>query len=243
MRLQTSSMPVPSRLEHARARGRHFGETGVMKCSTCSSSARVASARERLSPSAFVTSSESARSMMPFLMPCSSSPAPAIVMTRKKSTIERTVVSLCPTPTVSTSTTSKPAASHSRMLSRVFRATPPSAQPEGDGRTKAFSRRESSSMRVLSPRMLPREMLLLGSIASTATRLPRSHRRQPNASMNVLLPPPGTPVTPTRTDFPACGSSPCTTASASSRCFGASLSTSVIARASVTRSPLSTPST
>jgi hypothetical protein len=43
---------------------------------------------------------------MPFLMPCSSSPAPASMSTRKKSTIEATAYSDWPTPTVSTSTTS-----------------------------------------------------------------------------------------------------------------------------------------
>ena len=35
-------------------------------------------------------------------MPCSSSPVPANWISRKKSTIECTAVSLCPTPTVST---------------------------------------------------------------------------------------------------------------------------------------------
>lgn len=44
---------------------------------------------------------------------------------QKKSTIECTAVSLCPTPTVSTKIVSNPAASHKMMVSRVFRATPP----------------------------------------------------------------------------------------------------------------------
>ena len=39
-----------------------------------------------------------------------------------------------------------------------------------EGRIKAASRRESSSIRVLSPRMLPPLRGLLGSTASTATR-------------------------------------------------------------------------
>src|SRR3546814_5007483 len=61
-------------------------------------------------------------------------------------------VSDCPTPTVSTMTTSKPAASQTSIASRVRRATPPSVAPAGEGRMKALSFRDSSSIRVLSPR-------------------------------------------------------------------------------------------
>ena len=71
---------------------------------------------------------------------------------------------------------------------------------------KAFSFRDSSSMRVLSPRMLPLVTVLLGSTASTATLCPRSQSHVPSASMNVLLPAPGTPVMPTRTAPPVRGS-------------------------------------
>lgn len=53
-----------------------------------------------------------------------------------------------------------------------FRATPPKEPPEGEGRMKAFSSPESSSMRVLSPIMEPRETEEDGSIASTATLNP-----------------------------------------------------------------------
>ena len=50
-------------------------------------------------------------------------------------------------------------------------------------------------MRVLSPRMLPPDTGLDGSTLSTATRSPRSRTRcTPSASINVLLPTPGTPV-------------------------------------------------
>ena len=55
-------------------------------------------------------------------------------MSRKKSTIEWQAVSLCPTPTVSTKILSNPAASHSMMVSRVLRATPPSEPAVGLGR-------------------------------------------------------------------------------------------------------------
>ena len=83
--------------------------------------------------------------------------------------MERTAVSDWPTPTVSTSTLRYPAASQSSMVSRVRRATPPNDPPEGDGRMNARSSLASVSMRVLSPRMLPRETWLDGSTARTAT--------------------------------------------------------------------------
>ena len=102
-------------------------------------------------------------------------------------------------PTVSTSTTSKPAASHTSIASRVRWATPPSEPPEGDGRMKARSSWARLSMRVLSPRMLPPVTGLLGSTASTATRWPFDQQCRPRSvSMKVLLPTPGGPVMPTR---------------------------------------------
>ncbi len=45
-----------------------------------------------------------------------------------------TATSDCPTPTVSTRITSKPAASSSTMVSRVALATPPRVPEVGDGR-------------------------------------------------------------------------------------------------------------
>ena len=71
---------------------------------------------------------------MPFLIPCSSSPAPGWSSTANRSTIEWTSTSDWPTPTVSTITTSKPAASQTSIASRVRCATPPSVPPEGVGR-------------------------------------------------------------------------------------------------------------
>ena len=117
--------------------------------------------------------------------------------------MECTAVSDCPTPTVSTNTTSNPAASHNTILSRVFRATPPSEPAEGDGRMNAFFATESSSIRVLSPRILPLVRSLLGSMAKTASLDPACIRCIPSASIKVLFPAPGTPVIPIRTDFPA----------------------------------------
>ena len=118
--------------------------------------------------------------------------------TRKKSTIDATAVSDWPIPTVSTSTTSWPAASSTTMDSRVVRVTPPRVPVLGEGRTKAESSLARRGIRVLSPRMLPPERVLVGSTASTATRRPAPVSLVPSASMKVLFPTPGTPVTPTR---------------------------------------------
>ena len=67
---------------------------------------------------------------------------------------------------------------------------------------KADSAWARRSMRVLSPRMLPPLTGLDGSTASTATRSPRSIRWRPSASISVLFPTPGGPVTPTRIERP-----------------------------------------
>ena len=144
----------------------------------------------------------SAISMMPRLMPCSSSPAPAICSSRNRSTIEWTAVSDWPTPTVSMKITSNPAASHRMTLSRVLRATPPSDPAEGEGRMNTFGLCTSVSMRVLSPRIEPLLRSELGSIASTDSLCPRPVTMSPIASMNVDLPAPGTPVMPMRTEPP-----------------------------------------
>ncbi len=133
------------------------------------------------------------------------------------SVISATAVSDWPTPTVSTITTSKPAASHSSSASRVRRATPPSVSPAGLGRMKASLRRLSSVMRVLSPRIEPPEILDDGSMASTATLCPASIRYWPKDSMKVDLPTPGGPEMPRRIDLPVLGISRSSSFSADSR--------------------------
>ena len=67
-------------------------------------------------------------------MPWSWSPVRARVRNRKVSTIPATVISDWPTPTVSTSTTSYPAASSTIIACVVARATPPSVPAVGEGR-------------------------------------------------------------------------------------------------------------
>ena len=181
--------------------------------------------------------------MMPRLMPCSSSPVPASWMSRKKSTIEWTAVSLWPTPTVSTKTVSKPAASQRMIVSRVLRATPPKEPAVGEGRMKAFFSRAKASMRVLSPRILPFERSLLGSMASTASLWPRLRTCMPKTSIEVLLPAPGTPVIPMRTECPVCGRQRSMISWACCWCSWRELSTSVTAWLRMEVSPRRMPST
>ena len=177
--------------------------------------------------------------MTPRLMPCRSSPPAGSSSTMNMSTMSETAVSDWPTPTVSTITVSKPAASTSSMVSRVRRATPPKVAPAGEGRMKAPCRRDSSSMRVLSPRIEPPPRLDEGSMASTASERPCSSSDSPKRSMKVDLPTPGTPVMPSRTDLPACGSRAPSSTSARSRWSERVDSIRVMAWASARRSPAS----
>ena len=202
-------------------------------------SAAPARARSAPSPSALLTAIMSASSTMPFLMPCSSSPAPGSIRTRKKSVRSATAISDCPTPIVSTRTMSKPAASHSSMASRVRAATPPSVPDEGDGRIKAFGSAASRPMRVLSPRMAPPVRVELGSTASTATLCPCAVRLLPSVSMSVDLPTPGTPVMPTRTPPPVRSATLSRRRRDAARSSGRFDSISVMARARAARSPRS----
>src|SRR5205809_746502 len=105
---------------------------------------------------------------------------------------------------------------------------------------KASGAAARRGMRVLSPRMLPPESALEGSTAITATFFPRPIRWSPNASMNVLFPTPGTPLTPTRAARPVAGRRSSRSRCASRWWSARVLSTSVIAFASARRSPART---
>ena len=132
----------------------------------------------------------------------------------------------CPSPTLSTTTTAWPAASHSAITSAVCSATPPRAPRVGLPRMYARLSRLSCSMRVcargtsvnlptkgecvdparpqakrtLSPRMDPPPMCEEGSTGTTATltAASRASNVSPNRSMNVDFPAPGGPATPSR---------------------------------------------
>ena len=132
-------------------------------------------------------------------MPWSWSPVRARVRNRNVSTIPATVTSDWPTPTVSTSTTSYPAASSTVIACDGG----PGDAAEGAGGRRGpdvgvAGRRPAapsgSCRRAPSRRCATDD----GSTASTPTRWPAAVRLPPSASMNVDLPTPGTPEMPTR---------------------------------------------
>src|SRR5581483_2363012 len=106
---------------------------------------------------------------------------------------------------------------------------------------KASGAAASRGMRVLSPKIDPPERALDGSTARTATRFSCAMRWRPNASMKVLFPTPGTPLTPMRAAPPVAGRRSSSSRCASSSWSGRVDSTSVIAFASARRSPARTP--
>ncbi len=103
------------------------------------------------------------------------------------------MVSDWPTPTVSISTTSNPAASQSATASRVRRATPPSWVWLGEGRMKASGSRRQP----LHPRLVAEDR----AARAGRGRVDRQHRDaqalrdsiSPKLSMKVDLPTPGVP--------------------------------------------------
>ena len=204
--------------------------------------ARASPAR---SPSALLTAMTSAISRMPFLIPWSWSPVRARVRKTNVSTMPATVTSDCPTPTVSTSTTSYAAASSTRIAWLVARATPPSVPAVGLGRMYAAGSLARRAIRVLSPSTEPPVRVLLGSTARTPTRWPAAVSWVPSASMKVDLPTPGTPEIPTRTATGRLGpaSSAVSRSRARARWSGLRDSTRVMACETAARCPARTPST
>ena len=122
---QISSIPRFSRALQVRTRGCHSSYLRRRICRADSYIWRAMATLVWLSPSSLLMTIRSAISIRPFLMPCKSSPPPAICSEIKQSTMPATSVSDCPTPTVSTITTSKPAASHSSINSRARWLAPP----------------------------------------------------------------------------------------------------------------------
>ena len=143
--------------------------------------------------------------MIPRFTPCNSSPPAGASNSTNRSAISATIVSDCPTPTVSISITSNPAASQRAVASRVRRATPPKWDWLGEGLINALGSRESKSIRVLSPRIEPPERADEGSTASTATRRSAAISCRPKFSIKVDFPTPGVPERPILIACPAGG--------------------------------------
>ena len=134
--------------------------------------------------------------MMPALMAWISSPMPGTRTTQQVWTQDTTSTSSWPTPTVSTITVSKPAASRRSMASCVARARPPRAPRVAMLRMKIPGSAAQRPMRMRSPRMAPPLKGDVGSTARMPTRWPWARRVRATWSVRVLFPAPGEPVMP-----------------------------------------------
>ena len=110
-----------------------------------------------------------------------------------------TSTSFCPAPTVSTITTSNPAASRMVTASPVASDSPPRCPRLAMERMNTPSSRKWSTSRMRSPSTAPCVNWLVGSTLTMATVVPMERRWRTSAADRVLFPAPGDPVMPMRT--------------------------------------------
>ncbi len=168
------------------------------------SSRTVESAPSR---SALLTTNTSPISRMPALAAWMLSPMPGARSTSVVSAAAATSISDWPTPTVSISTTSQPAASRTRSAWGVVADSPPRWPREAIDRMKTPSSVACCCMRMRSPSSAPPEKGDDGSTASTPTRCPRARIAAMRAAVVVDLPTPGEPVMPMMLARPEVGAS------------------------------------
>src|SRR3954467_771424 len=158
---------------------------------------------------------------------------PGATSTIVESASEATSTSACPTPTVSTSTISQPAASRTRSACGVDQDRPPRCPREAIDRMNTPESVAWSCIRTRSPNSAPPEKGELGSTARTPTRCPRARNARTKAAVDVDLPTPGLPVSPTTRAPPAYGMS----AAITSRNNGEAFSTREMRRPTARASP------
>src|SRR5262245_40990778 len=194
---------------------------GIQTSSAAGSSVSIAriSATVRSAPSrsALLTTCTSAISRTPALSAWTSSPRPGTETTITVWARRITSTSSCPTPTVSTRTRLRPAASMRSTASAAARLRPPRAPRVAIERMKIPGSRARSFMRIRSPRIAPPENGEEGSTATTPTVRPRARAISASARARVLLPLPGAPVSPTICARPVFGSSRAQSAPARAR--------------------------
>ena len=115
-------------------------------------------------------------SMIPAFSACTESPEPGMRTRSTASAIPVTSTSLWPAPTVSTKTTSFPAASRRSTACKVVSASPPRCPRVPIDRMYTPGSKKWSVRRILSPRSAPREKGLEGSTDTTPTVRPASRR-------------------------------------------------------------------
>ena len=133
------------------------------------------------------------------------SPEPGISTSTIVSAWSMMSISACPTPTVSTNTSSRPAASSSSAACSAASESPPSAPRLAIERMNTPWSRKCSESRIRSPSSAPWVNGEEGSTDSTPTVLPASRLAFVSAPISVDLPTPGGPVKPTTAAFPVCG--------------------------------------
>ena len=193
MAAHSSSVPSPVEATVETIGGVH-PSAGADRWSMNSRSRRVSAAPGR---SALLTTKMSAASSRPALAACMASPDPGGTTTSVVFAAPATSISTWPTPTVSTSTNGRPAASMARMASGVAKARPPRWPRVAIDRMKTPWSVACDCMRTRSPRKAPPEKGDEGSTASTATSRSSARVVAISRSTSVDLPEPVGPVTPT----------------------------------------------
>src|SRR5699024_5178881 len=157
-------------------------------------------------------------SRMPALAACIPSPIPGARMTIEVSASDAISISDCPTPTVSTTTISQPAASSTRIACGAAADKPPKYPRVAIERMNTPESVACSCIRIRSPSSAPPENGEDGSMAKTPTRLPCRRHELTRAPVEVDLPTPGEPVSPITCASPVCGASCAATSARSADC-------------------------
>jgi hypothetical protein len=162
--------------------------------------------------SALFTTRTSAISSTPAFAAWIESPIPGTTTTTVESAAEAISTSACPTPTVSTRMTEKPAASRTRIAIGAVADRPPSWPLLAIDRMNTPESIACPCIRTRSPSSAPPENGDDGSTASTATCSPRARRAATSAFVVVDLPAPGAPVSPITRGAPGGRPAPLTSA-------------------------------
>jgi len=207
---QSSAMPLPVCAEQVKAHGVHPTPGGeIVQCVFRRGAGSFRS--DQIAPSALLMATASANSITP--RSCLATRRQRLSADEQEEVNHGMNRSLgLPTPTVSTRMLLYPAA-HIAASPRECAAPRRQRAARRSGPDKRHGRWMREIASGLSPRMLPPESWLLGSIASTATFCPCSAfrvlpimrspiRNMPSRSITLLLPAPGTPVMPTRMELP-----------------------------------------
>ena len=172
MKARCSSIASPARRPPRRGPPRCAGSAPSSLPGSCESASTPRTSRTIVSVigwSALLTTITSGISITPAFSAWIESPEPGISASTIVSAWSTMSISAWPTPTVSISTSSLPAASIASATCRAASERPPRAPREAIERMKTPGSRKWSERRIRSPSRAPRVKGLEGSIESTAT--------------------------------------------------------------------------